>query len=258
MKTRSEAERPHYFGVNNELFGLYHSAAVPITKAVLLCPPLGQDMVRCHRLYRLLAQALAADGLAALRFDYYGSGDSAGNSVDVDWPNCIANTVAAADKLRALSGCGRVVAFGARLGGSIALSAAAGARFGGLVMWDPVLDGAAHVARLDELQTALQHDLKRFIRPRSAAAVANQWIGYRVGPGLRQQLVDLQLEPPAVRTLVLDSAPHASARERLIAAGVTMKALQHPTAWDELDRLELAILSHELIQTVGRHLREVD
>ncbi|WP_449429503.1 alpha/beta fold hydrolase [Rhodanobacter umsongensis] len=258
MMTQVEAELPCHFGANGELFGIYHPAPAPATKAVLLCPPFGQELVRSHRLYRQLAHALVAQGIAVLRFDYYGSGDSAGRSMDVDWSRCIDDALAATDELRALGRCDRVAAFGARLGGSVALAVAAAARLAELVVWDPVLDGATHVARLDTLQATLQHDTKRFTRPRAGTDIAGQWLGFAVGAHFRQQLVDLHLDPPTIPTLLLDSLPATSTHDwtRLAATDMTVTPLQPPTPWDDLDRLELAILSHELIRTVCSHLRE--
>ncbi len=258
MMTQVQAELPCHFGPNDELFGIYHPVPAPATKAILLCPPFGQDLIRSHRLYRQLANALVAEGIAVLRFDYYGSGDSAGSSADVDWARCVDDTVAAAGKLRALSGCDRIAAFGARLGGSVAFAAATAARLVELVAWDPVLDGAAHVAQLDALQAALQRDTKRFIKPRASADIAGQWLGFAIGTHLRQQLIDLHPDPPAVPTLLLDSLAATSTHDRIrfATAGVTMMPLQPPTPWDDLDRLELAILSHVLIQAVCNHLRE--
>ena len=176
-----------YFGADRELFGVYHPPASAATNSVLLCPPLGQDQIRSHRLYRQLANALVAEGIAVLRFDYYGSGDSAGDSMQVDCDRCIADIVVAANQLRTLSAVDRIVAFGARLGGSLALAAADAARFAELVVWDPVLDGAAHVARLDAQQNALRLDAKRFTKPRSAADVAGQWLGFEFSAPLRRQ-----------------------------------------------------------------------
>jgi alpha-beta hydrolase superfamily lysophospholipase len=256
MIAQVEAELPCHFGANGELFGIYHPTPAPATKAVLLCPPFGQEMVRSHRLYRQLAHALVAQGIAVLRFDYYGSGDSAGSSMDVDWSRCIDDTLAATDELRALSRCDRVAAFGARLGGSVALAGAA--RLAELVVWDPVLDGATHVAQLDRLQAALQHDTKRFTKPRASTDIAGQWLGFAVGAHFRQQLVGLHLDPPAIPTLLLDSLPATSTHDwtRLAATDVTVIPLHPATPWDDLDRLELAILSHELIQTVCSRLQE--
>jgi uncharacterized protein len=258
MMALQEDALPCHFGRDNELFGLYHAAAGIARNAVLLCPPLGQDLIRSHRLYRQLAETLAAEGTAALRFDYYGSGDSAGRSVDVDWVRCIADIAAAAKELRARSGCPGVIAFGARLGGNLAIAAAAAAHFAELIVWDPVLDGAAHVARLDTLQAELRLDPMRFITPRSVEDAAGQWLGFAVSPRLRQQLQELTVQSPVIGTWVLDSLPPAMSHDwdRLVAAGASVTTLNPPTMWDDLDRLEHAILSHELIRAVTGHLRE--
>jgi alpha-beta hydrolase superfamily lysophospholipase len=247
---------PFYFGADDELFGIYHRAAAPATKAVLLCPPLGQDLIRCHRLYRQLAYALVVQGCDVLRFDYFGSGDSEGSSADLDWNRCIANTLAAVSKLRETNSFEQLIGFGARLGGSILLATSPATRFTELIVWDPVLDGAAHVARLDELQAAVRLDRNRFLKPRSAADAAGQWAGFAIGTHLRQQLVDLHVNPPANRTTLFHSSPPEHDWSRLAATGTKVKPLCQAPSWDDLDRLELAILSPELIQAVSNELRE--
>lgn len=260
MTARAEAELPCHFDSQGELFGVYHPAAAPAAKAVLLCPPLGQEQARSHRLYRQLAHALAADGIPALRFDYFGSGDSAGESEERDWHRCQADALTATTELRKLSGCAQVVAFGARLGGSVALAVAKAAAFVELILWDPVLDGAAMVARLDALQLDLQQDRRRFLKPRSATAAAGQWSGYAVSGPFRQQLIELQLDPPSLRTLLLNSLPRAAqdpSDRPATLAGSEVIQLQQLTPWEDLDRLEMAILSHELIRLASQRLKEI-
>jgi len=258
MSARTEMEMPFYFGSERELFGLFHACGTPARKAVLLCPPLGQDQIRCHRLYRQLAQALAAEGIAVLRFDYYGSGDSAGGSVEMDWPRCLADTAAAADELRTRSGIDRVLAFGARLGGSIALASAMQARLAGIVAWDPVLDGRAYVAQLDALQSALRQDAQRFMVPRKADDIAAQWLGFAISEHFRQQIAALHIDRPSVPTLLLDSLSLDAPRPwgSFVTDAAAVKCMQPATPWDDPRRLEVAILSHPLIQAVTQHVRE--
>jgi alpha/beta superfamily hydrolase len=258
MTMRTDAEIPFFFGPAGDLFGMYHAPALPARRALLMCPPLGQDLIRCHRLYRQLAQALAAQGMAVLRFDYYGTGDSAGGSAEVDWERCVADAAVASHELRSRAGVDRVVAFGARLGGSVALAAADRARFTEVIAWDPVLDGGDYVSALDALQVALRDDTERFTRPRSDADIAEQWLGFDIGDHLRQQLSALHLHAANVPTLVLDSLPSApvSRWERIVSPRGAVASIVPPTPWDDLRRLESAILSQPLIQAVSGRLKE--
>ena len=256
--TRGESELPFFFGHGGELFGIYHAAANPAGKAVLLCAPLGQDYIRCHRLYRQLANALAAEGIPVLRFDYYGCGDSAGSSDEVDWDRCLRDIVAAANELRSRSGAGRVVAFGARLGASLALEAASAGGIADVLAWDPVIDGESYVATLDAMQDALRRDTHRFVRPRSSTDASGQWLGSTVSPALRGRISGLRADYPTAPSLILDSLDGSSPRNwsPLVRDEARVRSLQPPTPWDELARLESAILSHPLVQAVVTHLRE--
>ncbi|PTR33821.1 alpha-beta hydrolase superfamily lysophospholipase [Luteibacter sp. OK325] len=256
---RLDAEMPFFFGPDAGLFGMYHAPSVPARRAMLMCPPLGQDLIRCHRVYRQLAQSLAEEGMAVLRFDYYGTGDSAGDSAEVDWDRCVSDAVTAATELRQRAGIDRVIAFGARLGGSVALTAAERARFMEVIAWDPVLEGDRYVAGLDAMQAALREDAGRFNRPRSHSDVADQWLGFDIGQNLRHQLSALLVAPANVPTLVLDSMPASpTARwERIVSHRGKVAAITPPTPWDDLERLETAILSHPLIQAVAGRLKEV-
>jgi len=257
VTVRLEPAQPCQFGTGEDLFGLYHATSGSARSAVLMCPPLGQDMIRSHRVYRQLADALAQQGIAALRFDYYGTGDSAGDSDEVDWARCLADMVAAAGELRARSGCTRLIGFGARLGGSIALNAAATARLSELLLWDPVMDGGQYVAALDVLQDALRVDPMRFGEPRTREDAAGQWLGFPVGACLRRQLDTWRAAPPPMPVRVFDSMPPTATHDWNVLLGDAVNVTELPTAasWDELDRLEHAILSPDLIRAVGDHLR---
>ena len=133
--------------------------------------------------------------------------------------------------------------------GQVALAAAA-ARFEGVVAWDAIDDGAALVRGLNAMQQALKLDLNRFDRARPALDVSAQWPGSDVSDTLRAQLAGLRLPPsPHVPVAWLASASEGDAH-----AGA---AIEVEPRWDDIDRLELAILSHPLIDAARRHLREM-
>ncbi len=133
--------RPCYIPLEGEpVFAVVHLPADGQPQAptgVIICPPFGWDELGAHRSLRALAGALAHGGLATLRFDLPGTGDSGGGPRDPDrieaWTIAVE---AAAGALRAASGCERVVAIGVGLGGMIAHRALAlGAPIDDLVLW---------------------------------------------------------------------------------------------------------------------------
>src|SRR3954462_10141032 len=77
MSATNLAKVPLYFGApERPLFGFYHPPAGSRVRAtgVLLCNPLGDDLIRAHRPFRHLAEDLSAAGFPVLRFDFDGVG----------------------------------------------------------------------------------------------------------------------------------------------------------------------------------------
>ncbi|MGH9017802.1 MAG: alpha/beta hydrolase [Acidimicrobiales bacterium] len=114
--------------------------------AVVLCPPLGLERVCAHRTFRHLADRLALAGIAALRFDYDGTGDSAGAQDDpgrvAAWVESVGHAI---DEVRR-AGAARVVVVGMRMGATVAAGRlAAGEKVDGLVLWDPCASGRTYL-----------------------------------------------------------------------------------------------------------------
>ena len=90
MEEQSEAPRstatPLWFGPGDrQLFGWMHLPADRVVHGgVVLCQPFGIEAICAYFTYRLLAERLADRGLAVLRFDYDGTGDSCGGETDPD------------------------------------------------------------------------------------------------------------------------------------------------------------------------------
>jgi hypothetical protein len=107
-----------------------------------------------HRMFVKLSRALAERGFASLRFDYRGSGDSAGNFEDMTIRTEVTD---AGEALRYLAGHRRInsrrlALIGMSLGGAIAslLVGRQRSRFKTMALWAPVAEGAGI---LDELST---------------------------------------------------------------------------------------------------------
>lgn len=132
-------------------FGWYHAATGDQREVgVVLCNPLGYEAMCTHRTYRLLAERLASEGFPVVRFDYHGTGDSAGTETDPGRVNAWQESIAAAiDALQRHSGLEKVVLFGLRFGGTLALAAAgAMADVVAVIAWAPLVSGKAYVREL--------------------------------------------------------------------------------------------------------------
>ena len=68
---------------------------------------------------------LAARGVHSLRFDYFGTGDSAGETTEADLKGWCGDIETAIDELTHMTGCRRVILIGMRLGGTLAAEVAA-------------------------------------------------------------------------------------------------------------------------------------
>jgi pimeloyl-ACP methyl ester carboxylesterase len=139
-------------GPEHPLFGFFHppSSALSRDAGVVLCNPLGHEAMCAHRTYRHLAERLAANGVAVLRFDYHGTGDSSG---DPEEPERVAAWLrginAAVAELRARAGVQRTVLFGVRFGATLASWVAADrGDIDDLVLWAPFSSGREFLREL--------------------------------------------------------------------------------------------------------------
>ncbi len=141
-----------YFGPSAaSLLGCYHPPQqLSRHEGVVLCNPFGQEYLRAHRSLRRLAESLAEQGYAVLRFDYRGTGDSAGDMAGVTADDWVADIQLAVRELMDVAAVSRVSLVGLRLGALLAAQAArhipAVSR---LLLWDPIVSGHRYV---DEIQ----------------------------------------------------------------------------------------------------------
>ena len=124
---------------------------------VVVCNPFGYEALSAHRSLRHLAEEAAARGFPALRFDYDGTGDSAGDDLDGDrWAAWQASVLAAVRELRERTGVRRVCLIGIRLGASIAAAASLdSADVAGLVLIAPIASGRPWLRELRALQATM-------------------------------------------------------------------------------------------------------
>lgn len=133
----------HFGDADTPMVGVLHLAERRAPTGIVLCPPLGGELVQGYRVLRHVADAVAAAGWPVLRFDYRGTGDAAGHDTLVSRASLRDDAAMAIDELLDTTGARRVVMLGVRLGAMPALDAASDARVQRVVWWDAVEDGAA-------------------------------------------------------------------------------------------------------------------
>jgi alpha-beta hydrolase superfamily lysophospholipase len=136
----------------HRLFGWLHRPLNNGTAdiGVVICNPFGYEAICSHRGIRAFAEAIAAAGMPALRFDYLGTGDSAEIDPTADqiqvWTR---DVLAAADELRRRTGVGRVCLLGFRLGALLAtLAASESNSVSALITVAPIITGRRYLREL--------------------------------------------------------------------------------------------------------------
>jgi predicted alpha/beta hydrolase len=188
-----------YFGDETEpLFGAYHREMSSRARqsCVLLCPSVGHEVTRGHVLCRRLAEVLAGRGYPTLRFDFHGTGDSAGQSQAASFARWQEDIDVAIDEVRRRSARTRVVLVGVRLGGSLALmhsqrSEAAGS----VVAVDPVVSGERYMSHLRAMEAVAWRELGSL--PDASLKVEQEAALYGVTypPDFLRELRELSFEP---------------------------------------------------------------
>jgi dipeptidyl aminopeptidase/acylaminoacyl peptidase len=128
-----------------KIFGVIHR---PLTEvkypALLMCHGLGGNKIGKQRLFVVLAQRLAALGIASLRIDFRGSGDSEGEFSEMTIDGEVSDAVCALNYLKNDPNIdyNRISIFGRSFGGIVAMLAASHHdRIRSLALWAPVFNG---------------------------------------------------------------------------------------------------------------------
>lgn len=125
-----------------QLFAVAHMPAGEPRASALLCPGLFSEQMTIYRTEVLLARALAGAGVATVRFQYRGTGNS---DVLLDehptFTTMLDDVALAGQWLETLAGCAPSVYIGVRLGALVAARAVAEHPQASLCLVEPVLDG---------------------------------------------------------------------------------------------------------------------
>ncbi len=251
---------PFYFGADQGLFGLYYTPETDKKQdmAILLCPSMGQEYIRAHRTYRQLAFRLARAGFPTMRFDYYASGDSAGDDSEVSIVRWQADISTAIAELRQRSGVEQVSLIGLRLGASLAaLVGAQRQDIVRLVAWEPLVSGSDFVEELIERH---QNWLYYFLnKPATGAKHENltELLGFTFTQSLFDELNALDLlalrQKPAQNILVIERATQPltgkfQARLESLGSATQYQVVEGPQIWTEDP--DKALIPQQVLQAI--------
>ncbi len=160
---------PFFFGNSKApLYGVYHQSDQPSAKhGVVLCAAFGQEYMRSHRAMRQLATMLSRVGVPVLRFDYRGTGDSAGDIEETTAQEWLEDLNLAIDELKDTANLQSVSVIGLRLGCLVATHVCKSrADITKLTLWDPIVSGTDYIAELtSEIKSQPQNKRSNFIAP---------------------------------------------------------------------------------------------
>jgi pimeloyl-ACP methyl ester carboxylesterase len=255
---------PRFFGAaGRQLFSVYHppAGAGGREAAVVLCHAGPQDYRHTHWAYRKLAGLLAKEGMHVLRFDYYATGDSAGESIEADLDGWTADIGVAARELQDRTGLRRISVVGLRLGGALAARACAqGLKVRDLVLWDPVISGRAYLRQLEAVQARWLRELHY---PQDDRREEHELLGYPMTAKMRGDLERLDLLQEGCGTperLLVIRARHDALDNALVegaaSAGInsSVKNVDDPELYDGSDRMMDLLLAHNIPTAIASYL----
>ncbi|HEY0179321.1 MAG TPA: hypothetical protein VGC30_06790 [Dokdonella sp.] len=242
---------------SRRLFAVRRAGPAPAA-AFVLCPPFFHEQFLSYRLLSLTAARLAARGIASLRFDYFGSGDSWGSEADFSLAGAIADTETALAELAARLPGVPLRLLGARAGAWPAATVAA--RHGlPLWLWQPLPDGAEWLRELDARDAAERASRLRypFLGRQPRPAEPDRLLAAFCPPALREELAGVRLAEAtrgAAGVVVVD-AEHAPA---LPGAARTLRLPAAAAAWHEEITMQATFVTPAIAACIDALADDVD
>ncbi len=193
----------HFFlqGSAGRLYCVYHAAPTPLPgrPALLHLPAFAEEMNKSRRMVSLAARALAANGIASLVLDPYGTGDSEGEFGDADWRTWLDDGATALAELQR-RGHLTLGLWGLRTGCLMAAELVRDVGATLLLCWQPVVSGEQFLNQFLRLRVAgarLRGDEGESVKELRAEIDAGKSIevtGYDLSPGLCAGMASANLQ----------------------------------------------------------------
>ena len=256
---------PFFFGSTEErLLGVHHPPRGRAARetGVLLCAPFGQEAMRSHRAFRQLSLLLSRRGFHVLRFDWSGTGDSAGEGEEASLARWQRDAATAIQELKDTAEVGRVSLVGLRLGAAVAARAAAGRDdVGDLVLWDPVVRGDEHLEELRKAQLAHSGRDPGALDQQPPDAVQGL-LGFPMSGTLAREVAAVDLTRADVSAARRVLAVVSEERESYAALGAALgergalRCIATPGTWSEVDDFGSAWIPQQIVQAAVAFLDE--
>ena len=187
---------------SSRLFGILHR---PLDESSLsgfvFCSPYFEEKLWVHRVYVSFARQLAEKGHWVLRFDYMGHGDSEGHFQDSTVQSNLVDIKAAMYILQEKAkNIATISLLGIRFGATLAALVAEEKVIDKLILWEPIIDGAAYMREMLRINLATQSSVYREIRLTSEALIERMKAGqtanvdgYEMAWSLYQQTAGINL-----------------------------------------------------------------
>ena len=238
----------HFFGSDNSLLGVHHAPKQESARAVVICPPIGQEYLRTHWTLRLVANQLSRRGIHAFRFDWSGFGDSQKSPKEIHslkhWHTDLETAI---ERLKDISGVTSVMLLGLRAGAGLA--ADVGTKrddVNGLIAWEPVLDGFQMLQEWRSIQKRmldLWHCKMNTLNDEDFEEILG-WVYQR---GLVQEIETWKcwLDQVDLPQLVIESRQTGRKFSHQVPGLQKVEWSEEPSAWSDLSVLETAWLRPE-------------
>ena len=185
------------------LYSTLYLPDAPAEKAVVLCEPFADEKRCAFRMLVRLAEKLANAGIAVMRFDVSGTGDSASSHTDAEWDNWCEETAAAVSYIKEQTGAKDCHIMGFRSGVLLAAYAASKVKCSGISLVEPILTGATLLKDL-EMRQGIQSMMNAKAKTNDGSAETvednlpegfKEFAGFVVNPHMVEQLSKAELIP---------------------------------------------------------------
>jgi len=172
--------------------------------AVVVCSPIGAEFDKNYRREVLLGRALAARGIAAVRFHYRGTGNSGGDPGATTFETMADDAFLAADELATRTGIKRMGAVGTRLGAMVASRLAHEMGRAPLALWEPATDAAGYFRELSRSRMIRRMTLGKAIAEGPSMMTElestghSEVVGYSIHSALVESMAGVSLGDQAV------------------------------------------------------------